>query len=122
MDSLPNSVTDIIEKSQAYVKFPNPITSNFIVGGFDAHVQFSVKLQVDYAKQLYDHIQYEFLELRIYHLFKHPARPFTTGSFEGSLQSLLELGTLTAWPTVHRGPLSVLTHLNTEADVTGETS
>jgi aromatic ring-cleaving dioxygenase len=81
-----------------------------------------VELQVDYAKQLYDRVRYEFPELRIYHFFEHPAGPFTIGSFEVSLRSPLELGTFTAWLIVHRGPLSVLIHPNTDTDVTGETN
>jgi DOPA 4,5-dioxygenase len=114
MDALPNA--DIIEKSQAYSNFLPPITSDYVIGGFDAHVQFPLEpsAKKEYAKQLYDRIRYEFPELRIYSFFEHPAGPFTTGSFEVSLRSPLELGTMVAWLTVHRGPLSVLVHPNTE--------
>jgi aromatic ring-cleaving dioxygenase len=114
MDVLANS--DTIEKSQAYSKFLPPITSNYVIGGFDAHVQFPLESpsELHYAKQLYDRIRYEFPELRIYHFFDHPAGPFTAGSFEVSLRSPPELGTMIAWLLVHRGPLSVLVHPNTE--------
>jgi aromatic ring-cleaving dioxygenase len=112
MDTLPDTDT---EKSQAYSTFLPPITSNYITGGFDAHVQFSLQslAERDYAKQLYDRIRYEFPELRIYTFFECPAGPFRTGSFEVSLRSPLELGTMIAWFITHRGPLSVLIHPNT---------
>src|ERR1700760_917039 len=120
MDALPNA--DIIEKSQAYFKFPSPITSDYVVGGFDAHVQFSLELplEMEYAKNLYDRIRYEFPELRVYNFFDEPAGPFTSGSFEISLRSPLELGTMLSWLVIHRGPLPVLIHPNTEN--TGETN
>jgi aromatic ring-cleaving dioxygenase len=111
---------DTLEKSQAYFKFPPPLTSNYVIGGFDAHVQFSLDspVEIAYAKQLHDRIRHEFPELRTYEFFDHPAGPFTGGSFEVSLRSPVELGTMVAWLMVHRGPLSVLVHPNTEG--TGE--
>jgi len=112
MDPLANSD---LKKSIAYETFPAPITSNYLVGGFDAHICFSVTSQneTQYAKQLHDRIRYEFPELRIYTLFEGSAGPFTTGSFEVSLRTPLELGTMVAWLVVNRGPLSVLVHTNT---------
>jgi aromatic ring-cleaving dioxygenase len=115
MDTLPN--LDTIEKSIAYYKFSPPIVSNYVIGGFDAHIQFPLgtSAEGEYAKRLYTRIRYQFPELRIYTFFEHPVGPFTTGSFEVSLRSPLELGTMVAWLIVHRGPLSVLVHPNTES-------
>ena len=114
MATLPNE--DTIDKRKSYSDFLPTIKSDYATGGFDAHVQLPLghSAEGEYAKQLYDRIRYEFPELRIYSFFEHPAGPFTTGSFEVSLRYPLELGTMVAWLTVHRGPLSVLVHPNTE--------
>jgi DOPA 4,5-dioxygenase len=116
LDPLPPSYTTTHSPSSAYNSFPSPITLDFVTGGFDAHICFELSSaeQVAYGKQLQARIRYEFPELRIYELFEEPAGPFVTGSFEISLRTPLELGTLTAWLTIHRGPLSVLVHSNTD--------
>jgi aromatic ring-cleaving dioxygenase len=105
-------------KSSAYETFGAPITTDYTTGGFDAHVCFSVTspIESDYAKELHARIRYEFPELRIYTIFYGSAGPFTTGSFEVSLRTPLEFGTLVAWLVVNRGPLSVLFHANTDGD------
>jgi aromatic ring-cleaving dioxygenase len=120
LDPLPPRYTLIQAPSSAYSSFPFPITSDFTTGGFDAHICFELSSaeQVTYATQLQTRIKYEFPELRTYEIFEEPAGPFVTGSFEVSLRTPLELGALTAWLMMHRGPLSVLVHSNT--DGTGE--
>ena len=120
LDPLPPSYTSTQAPSSAYSSFPFPITGDFVTGGFDAHICFELSsdVQVTYAQQLQSRIRYEFPELRVYEFFEGPAGPFVTGSFEVSLRTPLELGALTAWLMIHRGPLSILVHSNT--DGTGE--
>jgi aromatic ring-cleaving dioxygenase len=121
-DPLPASYTSTRAPSSAYTSFPSPITSDFVTGGFDAHICFELSSaeQVTYAKQLHSRIRYEFPELRTYEIFEEPAGPFVTGSFEVSLRTPLELGALTAWLMIHRGPLSVLVHCNTDHRTGGD--
>ncbi|KAF2669786.1 hypothetical protein BT63DRAFT_221344 [Microthyrium microscopicum] len=117
MDKL-DATKDTKRTGTAYKSFPEPITTYYTTGGFDAHILFSLSSleERNYAKELHTRVRYEFPELRIYTLFEEPAGPFPMGSFEVSLRTPEELGVFVAWLVVHRGPLSVLVHPNTDGE------
>ncbi|MCJ1386669.1 hypothetical protein MMC17_009795 [Xylographa soralifera] len=103
--------------SRAYETFTNPIT-NGPRGGFDVHIyhfQGNVE-QSTYARALWERIRREFPELRIYRFFDKPIGPHPVAMFEVNLFTPAQFGAFISWLVIHRGPLSVLIHPNTEEE------
>ena len=56
-------------------------------------------------------------ELRIYPIHLTPQGPHAPGMFEVALFTPHQFGALVSWLVVHRGPLSVLVHPNTDDEL-----
>ncbi|KAH8659885.1 DOPA-like domain-containing protein [Xylariales sp. PMI_506] len=106
------------QMSTAYQIFPEPL-DNGDRGGFDVHVYYfqSSKDQSIYARELWERIRREFPELRVHELWTRPAGPHPVATFQVDILNPLQFGAFIPWVSVHRGPLSVLVHPNT--DTTG---
>ncbi|KAL7411049.1 DOPA-like domain-containing protein [Mrakia frigida] len=109
--------------SSTYSAFPSPIVNGPQTNGFDFHIYFFQNNSKDlqYAKELHERIRREFPELRVYRVFENPMGPHTTGSFEVNVFTPAQLGALTAFLVVNRGPCSVLIHPNTGDDIKDHT-
>ncbi|MCJ1407413.1 hypothetical protein MMC19_001484 [Ptychographa xylographoides] len=55
-------------------------------------------------------------ELRIYRVFDTPIGPHPVAMFEVNLFTPAQFGAFLSWLVIHRGPLSVLVHPNTDGD------
>ncbi|KAH0603561.1 uncharacterized protein H6S33_007883 [Morchella sextelata] len=101
--------------SDAYEKFAAPIDNTVSPGGFDAHIYFyqNNPAQVTYATELWTRIRREFPELRIYKIWDKPIGPHTLAMFEVNIFTPAQFGAFVPWLVIHRGPLSVLLHPNT---------
>ncbi|KAE9410221.1 hypothetical protein BT96DRAFT_367099 [Gymnopus androsaceus JB14] len=105
------------KRSKAYDEFVDPIDNKG--NGFDFHVYFmhTVPTHLEYARNLHERIRREFPELRVYPMKERPVGPHPTGMFEVNTFNPHETGTLMAWLVIHRGPLSVLIHPNTDDEL-----
>ncbi|MCJ1393859.1 hypothetical protein MMC18_006735 [Xylographa bjoerkii] len=103
--------------SQAYETFTHPIT-NGPRGGFDVHIYHFQRNpeQSTHARALWERIRREFPELRIYRFFDKPIGPHPVAMFEVNLFTPAQFGAFISWLVIHRGPLSVLIHPNTEEE------
>ncbi|KAL1716877.1 DOPA-like domain-containing protein [Schizophyllum commune] len=101
-------------RSRAYEEFVEPITKNN--NGFDFHIYYmqSVPAQLQFARELHERIRREFPELRIYTFWEKPVGPHPVAMFEVNTFTPHQTGALFSWLAVHRGPLSVLIHPNTD--------
>ncbi|CAG7921088.1 unnamed protein product [Penicillium olsonii] len=109
--------------SDAYENFVPPISNggrhDCQLPGFDVHVYFNPRdeSQTSYAQDLWTRIRLEFPELRIYPLHTIPQGPHAPGMFEVALFTPHQFGAFVSWMFVHRGPLSVLVHPNTDDEL-----
>ncbi|KAJ3739766.1 DOPA-like domain-containing protein [Lentinula detonsa] len=109
------------KRSKAYDEFVDPIDNKG--NGFDFHIYYmhTLPVHLNYARQLHERIRREFPELRIHPMEEHPMGPHPTGSFQVDTFNPHETGTLMTWLVIHRGPLSVLIHPNTDDELRSHT-
>ncbi|CAG8190656.1 unnamed protein product [Penicillium olsonii] len=102
-----------ITLSDAYEHFVPPISNggrhDCQLPGFDVHVYFN---PVDTSLNACP-----VPELRIYPLHTNPQGPHAPGMFEVALFTPHQFGAFVSWIFVHRGPLSVLVHPNTDDEL-----
>jgi len=60
-------------------------------------------------------------ELRIYRVWEQPVGPHPVGMFEVNIFTPAQFGAFVPWLVIHRGPLSVLLHPNTDDELRDHT-
>jgi DOPA 4,5-dioxygenase len=70
--------------------------------------------QCQFAAALWERIRREFPELRIYKIWDRPIGPHALAMFEVNVFTPAQFGAFIPWLVIHRGPLSVLVHPNTD--------
>ena len=87
------------------------------------HVYYSTgsAAQTQFARALHARVRREFPELRVYRLWDRPVGPHTQAMFEVGVSTPAQFGAFVAWLVVHRGPLSVLVHPNTDDELRDHT-
>ena len=136
--------------SPAYDAFVDPLAKDRR-GGFDVHVYFlhTDPDQTKFAKELWERVRRECKhglhlpprlhqeqrlvyvrnvaltsavpELRIYKVWEQPLGPHPIGMFEVNVFTPAQFGAFVPWLVIHRGPLSVLVHPNTDDEVRDHT-